>query len=183
MIKRHIWETIPDLKINWILAPYPVLNENAVRKNAMIIFVLWSLVFSYTLFTKDFTYFNILVPIIFIDFTIKVFIWPKYSIFSKIANYLVRKQKIQYVWAIQKRFAWTIWFLMAWATSIMSLWFWITCGLPILFCYLCLIFMLAEAFYWYCVWCAIYTYLRGKWLIKEKEYNPICADWSCEIKK
>ena len=41
MFKKDIWEIIPNLTINWKPAPYWVINERAVRKNALIIFTLW----------------------------------------------------------------------------------------------------------------------------------------------
>ena len=102
MFKKEIWEIIPNLKINWKLAPYGVLNENAIRRNALIIFILGLLTFFYTFITKDFFYFNILVPFLFLDFFIKISIWPKYSFFSKISNFLVKNKKKEYVWAKQK---------------------------------------------------------------------------------
>ena len=182
MFKKEIWEIIPNLKIDWKLAPYGVLNENAIRRNALIIFILGLLTFFYTFITKDFFYFNILVPFLFLDFFIKISIWPKYSFFSKISNFLVKNKKKEYVWAKQKRFAWTVWFIMSGITMILVLWFWIKCGLPMFLCLLCLIFMFLEAFYWYCVWCSIYILLRNKWYIKQEKYTPVCSNWACEIK-
>jgi len=182
MFKKNIWEIIPNLKINWKPAPYWVINERAVRKNALIIFSLGILTFIYTIITRDFLFFNILVPILFIDFWIKVFVWPKYSPFSKLANFLVKDQKKEYVWAKQKRFAWGIWFVMSFITLTLVIWFWITCGLSMFLCMLCLIFMFAEAFFWYCVGCSIYIYLRNNWYIKIEKHAPVCANWKCELK-
>lgn len=183
MFKKEIWEIIPNLQINWKPAPYWVLNEKSVRKNALIIFTLWLTTFIYTFITRDFIVFNIFVPILFIDFFLKVFFWPKYSIFSKIARYLVKNQKPEYVWAKQKRFAWSIWLFMSSITMFLVLWLGIKCWVPMFLCLLCLIFMFAEAFYWYCVGCTIYIFLRNKWYIKKEKYAPVCANWACEIKK
>ncbi len=183
MFKKEIWEIIPNLKINWKPALYWVLNEHAVRKNALIIFILWSITFVYTFITRDFLFFNILVTTLFIDFFIKISVWPKYSIFSQISNFLVRNKEKQYVWAKQKRFAWTIWVFMSGTTLFLVLWLWITCGLPMLLCLICLTFMFAEAFFWYCVWCTIYIFLRNKWYIKKEKYAPVCANWACELEE
>ena len=183
MIKNEIWELIKGLKINWKPAPYGVLNEKAVRVNALIVFIIWLGTFIYTFITRDFLYFNILVPFLFLDFFLKISIWPKYSFFSIISNFIVRKKEKEYVWAKQKRFAWTIWFIMSFITLVLVIGFWITWGLPMVLCLLCLIFMFAEAFYWYCVWCVIYVFLRDKWYIKQEKYAPVCANWVCKLIK
>jgi len=183
MFKREIWEIIPGLEINWKPAPYWVVNEKAVRVNALITFILWLTVFIYTFTTRDFFYFKILLLFLFFDFFIKTFFWPRYSLLSLFARFLVRNKEKEYVWVKQKRFAWFIWFIMSSITLTLLIWLWITCILPMFLCLLCLIFMFAEAFYWYCVWCTIYAYLRNKWIIKQEKYAPVCANWACEIKK
>ena len=62
-----IWEIIPDLVINWKPAPYPVVDDNAVRAWAWLMFILWliALVFSLTTHTPALAI--IIVPIITLD--------------------------------------------------------------------------------------------------------------------
>jgi len=182
MFKKEIWEIIPGLKINWKPAPYWVVNEKSIRKNALINFILWLSVFTYTIITKDFFYFNILVPFLFFDFFMKISFWPKYSLLSLLSDFLVKNLKKEYVWSKQKRFAWSIWFIISSIALILVVWFWITSLLPMFLCLLCITFMFAEAFFWYCVWCTIYAFLRDKWIIKKEKYAPVCANWACEIK-
>ncbi len=40
MIKKHIWHIIPDLQIHGAPAPYPVLNERAIRATAWLMFAI-----------------------------------------------------------------------------------------------------------------------------------------------
>lgn len=183
MFKKEIWEVIPWLKIKWKPAPYWVVNEKAVRLNAWIIFIIWVIVFIYTIITRDLFYLSIILPVLFLDFFLKISVWPSYSFFSILSNYLVKNKEKEYVWAKQKRFAWAIWFIMSWLTMTLIFLFWICFLIPMLLCLWCLIFMFLEAFYWYCVWCTIYVFLRDKWYIKKEKYAPVCAWWVCELKK
>jgi hypothetical protein len=181
MFKPKIGEIIPDLKINWKPAPYPVVDDNAVRAWAWLMFIVWlvAFVFSLTTHTPDLAI--VLVPIITFDLFIKVLFWPKYSPFMIMWKYLVRDKKPEYVWAKQKQFAWILWLLIAFIV----LWFLMIlgkCGPAMLFCLICLIFMWAEAVLWNCIWCNIYAKLRDKGHIEEEEYAPVCAWGSCDIK-
>lgn len=182
MFKKEVWEIIPGLKINWKPAPYWVVNEKAVRINALIVFLIWFIVFIYTIITRDLFYLSILLPILFLDFFLKISVWPKYSIFSIFWNFIVKNKEKEYVWAKQKRFAWAIWFIMSALTFILIFWFGVNYLFPMFLCLLCLIFMFFEAFYSYCVWCKIYAFLRDKWYIKREKYEPICANWACDLK-
>ena len=182
MFKRNIWEIIPNLKINGKLAPYPVVDDNAVRAWAGLMFILWMIAFVYSLTTHTPLLANIIVPIIAIDLLIKVIIWPKYSPFMIMWSYLVKNKEPEWVWAKQKQFAWIIWL----AIAFIVLWFLLIlgkCGPAMLFCLICLVFMWAEAVLWNCIWCNIYILLKKKWYIKEEEFSPVCPWWVCDIKK
>ena len=182
MFKPKIGEIIPDLKINWIPAPYPVVDDNAVRAWAGLMFVLWMIALVFSLTTHTPLLANIIVPIITLDLFIKVFIWPKYSPFLIIWTHLVKNKKPEWVWAKQKQFAWIIWlalaFMVFWIISIFG-----KCWPGMLLCIICLIFMWAEAVLWNCIWCNVYVSLRNKWYIKEEEYAPVCSWWACDIGK
>ena len=182
MFKPKIWEIIQDLEINWKLAPYPVVDDNAVRAWAWLMFILWliALIVSITTHTPFLAIY--IVPLITIDLLIKVVVWPKYSPFMMIWAYLVRDKKPEYVWAKQKQFAWLLWLVLAWMVLLILLVLWV-CWPAMLICLVCLIFMWAEAVLWNCIWCNIYAKLRDKWYLKEEEHAPVCAWWTCEIKK
>jgi len=171
MYKKEIWKIIPNLKINGILAPYWVINERAVRATAWIMFSLGFFTMLTTIYTKNYILLEIVVSLFFIDFLIKFINWPKYSPLSFIWSFLVRKQNPEWVWAIQKRFAWAIWVIMSWSMIIISIIFeirWIT---PLIICSICLIFMWMEVALWICAWCNIYTFLEEKWIIKKNYIN------------
>jgi len=177
-----IWRIIPDLEINWKPAPYPVVNENAVRAWAGLMFVLWMIALVVSITTKAPLLAVYIVPLIWLDLFIKVFIWPMYSPFMIIWEYLVRDKIPEYVWAKQKHFAWIIWLILALMVILILLVLWV-CGPAMLICIVCLYFMWQEAVLWNCVWCNIYAKLRDKWHIKEEAFAPVCAGWACEIKK
>jgi len=109
MFKTKIWEIIPDLKINWKPALYPVVNEKAVRAWAWLMFVLWMIAFVFSIVTHTPLLASIIVPIIALDLFIKVIFWPKYSPFMILWSYLVKNKEIEWVWAKQKQFAWILW--------------------------------------------------------------------------
>jgi len=182
MFKIKIWEIIPDLKINWKLAPYPVVNENAVRAWAGLMFVLWMIALIVSITTKTPLLAVYIVPFIALDLFIKVFIWPMYSPFMLMWEYLVRDKKPEYVWAQQKQFAWIIWLILASMVMLILLVLWV-CWPAMLICIVCLYFMWQEAVLWNCIWCNIYTKLRDKGHILHEEHAPVCAWGACEIKK
>jgi hypothetical protein len=181
MLKKEIWEIIPWLEINGKPALYPVLNERAVRVTAGIMFAIWFFTLLTTLHTKDYFLMHSVVVWFFIDFGIKVFWWPKYSPLSCIARWLVRKQTPEYVWAIQKRFAWAIGLAMSGLVAILTIGFGIYGYFILTLCILCLAFMCLESSVWYCVWCTIYALLLKKWILKTPENKPKCAGDACEM--
>lgn len=97
--------TIPNLLIYGKPAPYPVLNERAIRAGAGIMFALGLFAFFHAFYLRDFLYIKIFVLLFFIDFLMKVVVGIKFSPISQIANFVVQKQHPEYVGAVQKRFA------------------------------------------------------------------------------
>ncbi len=99
---------IPGLVIHGKIAPYPVLNERAIRAGAGIMFALGYFAFFQAFFLRDFLYIKVFVVIFFLDFFMKVVVGTKFSPMSQLANFIVSKQAPDYVGAVQKRFAWFI---------------------------------------------------------------------------
>lgn len=183
ILKKEIWEIIPDLKIDNSPAPYGVLNEKSVRATAGIMFLVWIITLLTTYFTKDFSLVKIVLPLFFINFIILVFFWPKYSPISKLGKYLVKNQKPEYVWAIQKRFAWMMWLIMSFIVMVVIFIFGINGFVPLLLCSICLALMWMETSLWICVWCNIYWYLINKNIISSPKIKPACPGWVCSLKK
>ena len=182
MFNPKIWEIIPDLVINWKAAPYPVVDDNAVRAWAGLMFIFWMIALVFSLSTHTPLLASIIVPIISLDLAIKVFAWPKYSPFMMWGAYLVKGKKPEWVWAKQKQFAWILWLIIAGLVLLILLVLG-ACWPAMLFCLVCLHFMWSEAVLGNCIWCNIYASFKKKWYIKEEEYAPVCAGWACEVKK
>jgi len=183
MLNKEIGEVIPNLEIHWVKAPYGVLNERAIRASAGIMFVVWMITFFIVFSTKDFSLLYPTVIVFWVQFFITVFFGTKFAPFSILGRLLVKKQQPDYVGAIQKRFAWALWLMMASIMLIVTAWFWFTGAVPMSICFVCLSFMWLESAAGICVGCKIYGYLLKKWLIKKPTYRPACPGGACSISR
>lgn len=104
----RIGTVIPGLMINGVPAPYPVINERAVRAGAGITFALALFSFFHAFYLQDFSYLKVFVVVLFVDFFSKVILGTRFSPFSRLAEWIVRAQKPEYVGSVQKRFAWSL---------------------------------------------------------------------------
>ncbi|MDA9129462.1 DUF4395 domain-containing protein [Candidatus Gracilibacteria bacterium] len=181
MYIKEIGSIIPDLEIDGKPAPYGVLNERAVRATAGIMFLVGIITVMYTFFTKDFMVVNFILPLFFLNFIILVLWGPKYSPISKLGSYLVRKQKPDYVGAIQKRFAWTLGLLLSLVVMILIYGFNMTGVVPLILCSICIALMWMESSLGICVGCKIYSYLIKKGILKEPIHRPACLGGVCNI--
>lgn len=172
---------IPNLKINGVDAPYPVINEREVRGGAGIMFVIGISAFFIIYFTGNTNLLYIIVPLFWIDFFLKTIFQPHYSIFGYIAGLVVKKQAPEYVGVIQKRFAWSIGLFLATLMLIVTLVFEIRGSLPFFICSICLFFMWIESSFGICVGCKIYGYLLKKRILKTPDIKPACAGNVCSI--
>jgi len=172
---------IPELTINNLPAPYPVLNERAIRAGAGIMFTLGFFAFFQALYLREFVYIKAFVSLFFVDFFIKVIIGTKFSPVSNVANWIVRNQQPEYVGAIQKRFAWSIGLFLS-GTMILLLFFFGIQGLPnLMICGICLTFMFLETSFGICVGCKIYNFLLRRKILTAPEYKPACPGNVCAI--
>ncbi len=176
-------KTIPGLEINGKLAPYPVLNERAVRAGAGIMLMLGGSALSLALLSQDFRMLKVVVIFFFIDFFSKVVLGPKFSLVSNVANLLVKGQKPEYVGAIQKRFAWSIGLTMASLMIILLYVLEVRGPINLAVCLICLTFMWFETSFGICVGCKIYYGLIRIGLIKQPEIPPACPGGACPIKR
>ena len=99
---------IPGLMIHGRPAPYPVLNERAIRAGAGIVFAVGFFSFFQALYLGNFFFLKLLVPFLFFDFLMKTVVGIKFSPMSRLANLIVSNQAPEWVGAVQKRFAWSI---------------------------------------------------------------------------
>lgn len=172
---------VPGLLIHGKPAPYPVLNERAIRAGAGIMFALGLFAFFHAFYLNDYLYLQIFVTIFFVDFFLKVLIGTRFSPISQIANFLVRKQSPEYVGAVQKRFAWSIGLVLSGTMLLLVFGFGIIGWPNLAICGLCLTFMFLESAVGVCVGCLIYGKLLHVGIIKPPAVRPACAGNVCAI--
>ncbi len=187
-VRMNLWRNsnefgkiIPDLLIHGRPAPYPVLNERAIRATAGIMFLAGISVFFTVLLTGDRTLVRIVVPLFFADFLLKTLQGARFSPFSILGSWLVRNQRPEYVGAIQKRFAWGIGLFMSSLMMLFVFVFKTGMTIPMIICTTCLLFMWMETSLGICVGCKIYKYLTTKGWLQEPEYYPACPGGVCTL--
>lgn len=176
-------KVIPGLTIEGKSASYPVINEREVRGAAGIMFFIGLVSFVYVFVTRSYTPLYIVVPLFWIDFFIKSIFQPHWSPFGFIARFIVRKQKPEYVGAIQKRFAWSIGLFLATIMLIGPIGFGIRGMLPLTICLVCIFFMWLESSFGICLGCNIYTFLIRIGVLDEPDVRPACPGGVCRIHK
>jgi Domain of unknown function (DUF4395) len=170
-------KVIPGLMVHGKPAPYPVLNERAIRAGAGIVFAVGFFSFFQALYLGNFFFLKLLVPFLFFDFLMKVVVGIRFSPMSQ----LVRAQQPEWVGAVQKRFAWSIGLVLS-GTMMLLLYVFEVRGWPNLtICSICLTFMFMESAFGICVGCKIYNWLMKKGIIETPEYKPACPGNVCSI--
>lgn len=170
---------IPGLIINGEPAPYPVLNERAIRAGAGIMFALGFFAFFQAFYLRDFLFLQIFVTFFFIDFFLKVVVGPAFSPLSRLAQFIVRAQTPEYVGAIQKRFAWTIGLILSGTMLVLLFGFGVQGWPNLLICGVCLTFMFMESAFGICVGCKVYSALLAFGIIPPPAVRPACAGNAC----
>lgn len=176
-------KVIPGLTIHGEPAPYPVLNERAVRAGAGIMLVLAAIGFSFDFFLGNYEPLKLVVALFFFDFLMKVIIGTRFSPISQLGELIVTRQQPEYVGAIQKRFAWSIGLVMSFIMILVLYVFELQGPISLTICTICLTFMWLESAAGICVGCAIYYGLIDAKLIKAPEYRPACPGGVCSIQK
>lgn len=151
-----------------------VINEREARAAAGILFALGLIIIFIAIGFNHTMVARIYLGFLFLDFSARV-ISPKYSPSMLLGKFAVRNQKPEYVGGLQKRFAWTL----GWLISLpMLYWFvlqWDINFYKVLICVLCLSLMFLEAAFSVCVGCMIY-----KMFFKEGPEH--CPGGVCEVK-
>lgn len=189
---------------------YGFVNEVEVRFAAWLGLLFAIISFYFVMFQWNFDIAFFTVWIIFLDFLLKVFIWPEYSIFWRLIKPFIKNKKSFFVWSVQKRFAWSIWLILSiFVIFCMLLLSWtmqtdrpevlyiieqininiannnlivIPMNPAILACVLCIVFMFLESIFGICVWCKMYKNLVKLWVMKKYE-GQNCVNWACDIEK
>ncbi len=172
---------IPGLMLHGKPAPYPVLNERAVRAGAGMMFVLGMFAFFHAFYLDNFLFLQIFVVVFFFFFFMKTVIGTRFSPISQVAQLAVKNQTPEYVGAIQKRFAWSIGLVLAATMIILLFGFEVRGPINLAICAVCLLFMFLETSFGVCVGCKIYGLLITWGVLKEPEYRPACPGNVCAV--
>ena len=170
-LKSFLWEygeKVPGYDVT-------VVNEREARAAAGILFMLGMIVIFVGIGYNHIIVARVYLAFLFIDFFARV-ISPKYSPSMLLGKFIVRDQKPEYVGGLQKRFAWTLGWLISFP---MVYWFvlhWDITFYKVMICVLCLSLMFLETAFGICIGCMIY-----KAIIRENPEH--CPGGVCEIQK
>ncbi len=135
----------------------PVLNEREVRAAAGILFFFALVSFMNSWLVGNFRFTRIFVIAFLIDFTIRVFVNPKYSPSMILGRIAVRKQLPEYAGAPQKRFAWTIGLALAVTMLYLIVINNLVGPVNLIVCATCLTLLFFESAFGICLACKIYN--------------------------
>ncbi|MDD2451807.1 MAG: DUF4395 domain-containing protein [Sulfurovum sp.] len=153
----------------------PVLNEREARAGAGILFLFAMISFLNAYLTHRFLFTQIFVTVFMVDFFIRIFINPKFSPSLILGRLFVRHQSPEYVGAVQKRFAWSIGFILSVIMFVIVVLFELMTPVKIAICILCLAFLFSESAFGICIGCTLYHWIYRK--------SPLyCPGNVCEIK-
>lgn len=153
----------------------PVLNEREIRAAAGMMFLATFISLMLILFQGNFVPIKYVILVFLTDFSIRIFISPRFSPILVISRLIVSNQNPEYVGAAQKKFAWYIGLVLS-ATmfvlmAILNTYSYIT-GIV---CLICLILMFFETAFGICLGCKIYK-------IFNKEKAQYCPGEVCDSK-
>ena len=152
----------------------PVLNERAVRAGAGILFFLALIAFMNAWLTGNFQPTRVFVVAFLIDFTIRIFINPRYAPSLIVAQWMVRRQQPEWTGAPQKRFAWAIGFALALTMLFLVVLNNVVGPVNLLVCATCLLLLFFETAFGICIGCNIYNLFN-------KEAAQLCPGGVCEV--
>ena len=163
---------------------FKVLDERKVRGSSGIMFLLGIIAFIYGFILRDFIVIPYISGFLAINFLIAILINPKIAPTMILASLMTWKQSPIHIGAIQKRFAWTLGFLLTSGIFTLSLFLLKDASYfdPVcMLCLICLLFLYLESVFGICVGCQLYHLsIRLKVLPKPKE-KPNCMGDSCEV--
>ena len=153
--------------------PVRVLNERAVRAGAGIVFLFAIVAFMNAWLTGDFQPTRVFVVAFLIDFTIRIFVNPRYAPSLIVGQWFVRKQQPEYVGAPQKRFAWAIGFALGLAMLWLLVIRQVIGPVNLVICASCLVLLFFETAFGICIGCKVYNAFN-------KEQAQLCPGGVCE---
>jgi hypothetical protein len=152
----------------------PVLNERAVRAAAGIVFFFAIVSFMNAWLTGNFQPTRVFVVAFMVDFTIRIFVNPRYAPSLVLGQWFVRKQQPEYVGAPQKRFAWAIGFVLALTMLYLVVINNVIGPINLIVCAACLLLLFFETAFGICIGCKVYNLFN-------KEQAQLCPGGVCDV--
>jgi hypothetical protein len=152
----------------------PVLNERAVRAAAGIVFFFAIVSFMNAWLIGNFQPTRVFVIAFLIDFTLRIFVNPRYAPSLILGQWVVRKQQPEYVGAPQKRFAWAIGFVLALTMLYLVVIKHVIGPINLFVCSACLVLLFFETAFGICIGCKVYNWFN-------KEQAQLCPGGVCEF--
>lgn len=151
-----------------------VLNERAVRAAAGILFLPAIVSFMNAWLMGNFQPTRVFVVTFLIDFTIRIFINPRYAPSMILGQWFVRKQQPEYVGAPQKRFAWAIGLILA-----LVMWYLVVLNkvigpVNLIVCAVCLTLLFFETAFGICIGCKVFN-------VFSREKARLCPGGACKV--
>jgi len=138
----------------------PVLNERAVRAAAGILFFFAVVAFMNAWLIGNFQPTRVFVVAFLIDFTLRLFVNPKFAPSLIVGQWMVRRQQPEWVGAPQKRFAWAIGFVLAAVMLYLVVIRHVVGPINLIVCAACLVLLFFETAFGICIGCKVYNALQ-----------------------
>lgn len=151
----------------------PVLNERAVRAGAGILFFLAMVSFMNAWLLGNFAPTRVFVVAFLIDFSLRLFVNPRFAPSLVLGQWMVRKQQPEWTGAPQKRFAWAIGFVLALTMLYLVVLKGVIGPINLLVCGACLLLLFFESAFGICIGCWIYNKFKP-------EQAQLCPGGACE---
>ena len=151
-----------------------VLNERVVRASAGVLFAFAIVSFMNAWLVGNFQPTRVFVVAFLVEFTIRIFVNPRYAPSLIIGQWFVRKQKPEYEGAPQKRFAWAIGFVLALTMLYLVVINNIIGPINLIVCAACLILLFFESAFGICLGCKVYNLFNS-------DKAQLCPGGACEV--
>ncbi len=151
-----------------------VLNERAVRASAGILFFFAIVSFMNAWLTGNFQPTRVFVVVFLVDFTIRIFINPRFAPSLIVGHWFVRKQQPEYVGAPQKRVAWAIGFGLALTMLYLVVINQIVGPINLFVCAACLTLLFFETAFGICIGCKVYNLFN-------RDQAQLCPGNACDV--
>ena len=153
-----------------------VLNEREIRAAAGIMFLATFLSLMFIVFEGNFVPIKYVISIFLVDFSIRVFVNPKFSPVLILGRFFVSNQNPEYVGAIQKKYAWAIGLILSATMFVLMVLMNTYSIITGIVCLICLILMFFETAFGICLGCKLYK-------IFKKEEAQYCPGEICDLKQ